>query len=79
LLVKDPIEFEIFEENIIAFQIFSQCPWHINAMSGQYQSLNITDLKAILELEEITETKKVYQQVRTIAQGALKQMSKKNG
>lgn len=48
-------------------------------MSGQYQALNITDLKAILELEEITETKKVYQQVRTIAQGALKQMSKKNG
>ena len=79
--LQPPEEFQLYEENCLAFEVFCSCStqWRFAGMSGVQTGLDYSAVESVMRMMNIEKTAETFQKVRLIEIGALNALSEKRG
>ncbi len=77
LPADEPDEFELYEENLKAFEVFcsSATQWRYAGMTGVQTGLDYTAVESVMRMMGVDDTAETFKKVRLIEIGALNAMS----
>ena len=78
---SEPDEFELYQENLQAFDVFcsSATQWRYAGMTGVQTGLDYSAVESVMRMMGTEDTAETFQKVRLIEMGALNAMSEQRG